>query len=160
MVAQYDGKPVPKVIDFGIAKAVGPKLTEHSVYTEIGSMIGTLEYMAPEQAELNALDVDTRSDIYSLGVLLYELLTASTPLGRETLQRMAFAEVIRQIKEVEPPKPSTRVSDSKDSLPAISAQRQVEPAKLPEQIRGDLDWIVMKSLAKERDRRYESANGF
>jgi eukaryotic-like serine/threonine-protein kinase len=160
MVALYDGRPIPKVIDFGIAKATGPKLTDKTIFTEFGTVIGTLEYMAPEQAELNALDIDTRSDIYSLGVMLYELLTGSTPLGRDTLQRAAFAEVIRRIKEEEPPRPSTRLSDSKDSLPGISAQRQIEPAKLPQTIRGDLDWIVMKALAKERDRRYATCNNF
>jgi serine/threonine protein kinase/tetratricopeptide (TPR) repeat protein len=160
MVALYDGRPIPKVIDFGIAKATGPKLTDKTIFTEFGTVIGTLEYMAPEQAELNALDIDTRSDIYSLGVMLYELLTGTTPLGRDTLQRAAFAEVIRRIKEEEPPRPSTRLSDSKDSLPGISAQRQMEPAKLPQAIRGDLDWIVMKALAKERDRRYSTCNNF
>src|SRR5437867_3359603 len=130
LVALYDGKPVPKVIDFGVAKAAGQTLTEKTLVTGFGAIVGTLEYMSPEQAELNNQDIDTRSDIYSLGVLLYELLTGTTPLDRARLKESAFAELLRIIREVEPPKPSTRLSESKDSLPSISAQRQMEPAKL------------------------------
>jgi serine/threonine protein kinase/Flp pilus assembly protein TadD len=160
LVAQYDGRPVPKVIDFGVAKAAGQQLTEQTLVTGFGSVIGTLEYMSPEQAELNQLDIDTRSDIYSLGVVLYELLTGSTPLERKRLKQTPFAEVLRIIREEEPQKPSTRLSDSTDSLPSVSAQRQMEPAKLTRLMRGELDWIVMKALEKDRNRRYETANSF
>jgi len=160
LVAPYDGKPVVKVIDFGVAKATGQRLTEKTLFTELGAVVGTLEYMSPEQAELNNQDIDTRSDIYALGVLLYELLTGSTPLTRQQLKQAAFSEMLRLIREEEPPKPSTRLSDSKDSLPSISAQRHTEPAKLTKLVRGELDWIVMKALEKDRNRRYETANGF
>ena len=160
MVTLYDGKPVPKVIDFGVAKATEQKLTERTLFTQYGTMVGTLEYMSPEQAEMSALGVDTRSDIYSLGVLLYELLTGSTPLSRKRMKEAAYAEILRMIKEEEPPKPSTRLSDSGEALASISAQRQMEPAKLTKLVRGELDWIVMKTLEKDRNRRYETANGF
>src|SRR5437868_4000967 len=158
MVTLYDGKPVPKVIDFGVAKATEQKLTERTLFTQYGTMVGTLEYMSPEQAEMSALGVDTRSDIYSLGVLLYELLTGSTPLTHKRMKEAAFAEILRMIKEEEPPKPSTRLSDSGAALASISAQRQMEPAKLTKLVRGELDWIVMKCLEKDRNRRYETAN--
>jgi WD40 repeat protein len=160
LVAQYDGRPVPKVIDFGIAKATGQQLTEHTLETGAGAVVGTLEYMSPEQAELNQLDIDTRSDVYSLGVLLYELLTGTTPLEKKRLNQAALLEVLRVIREEEPPRPSTRLSESKDSLLAISAQRQTEAAKLTRLVRGELDWIVMKALEKDRGRRYDTANGF
>ena len=160
MVTLYDGKPVPKVIDFGVAKATEQKLTERTLFTQYGTMVGTLEYMSPEQAEMSALGVDTRSDIYSLGVLLYELLTGSTPLSHKRLKEAAYAEILRMIKEEEPPKPSTRLSDSGEALASISAQRHMEPAKLTKLVRGELDWIVMKTLEKDRNRRYETANGF
>ena len=145
MVTLYDGKPVPKVIDFGVAKATEQKLTERTLFTQYGTMVGTLEYMSPEQAEMSALGVDTRSDIYSLGVLLYELLTGSTPLSHKRLKEAAYAEILRMIKEEEPPKPSTRLSDSGEALASISAQRHMEPAKLTKLVRGELDWIVMKT---------------
>jgi tetratricopeptide (TPR) repeat protein len=158
LVGLYDGRAVPKVIDFGVAKATGPRLTEHSVYTEVGSIIGTLEYMSPEQAELNNLDIDTRSDIYALGVILYELLTGAVPFSRRELEKAGLAEMLRVIKEKEPPKPSTKLSHS-DTLPSIAAQRHMEPRKLTALVRGELDWIVMKALEKDRSRRYESATG-
>jgi hypothetical protein len=159
LVCQYDGRPVPKIIDFGVAKAAGPKLTERTLFTELGQVVGTLEYMSPEQAQLNQLDVDTRSDIYSLGVLLYELLTATTPLERPRLKEAALLEVLRLIREEEPPKPSTRLSTA-DGLPSIAANRSVEPKSLTRFLRGELDWIVMKCLEKDRNRRYETANAF
>jgi serine/threonine protein kinase len=159
LVAPYDGKPVPKVIDFGVAKATGPRLTERTLFTEFGAIIGTLQYMSPEQAELNNLDIDTRSDIYSLGVLLYELLTGTTPLDIQGLRGAAMAAVLMAIHDEEPPKPSTRLNNSGDSLPSIAAQRQTEPAKLSRLVRGELDWIAMKALEKDRNRRYETANG-
>ncbi len=159
MVTLYDGKPVPKVIDFGVAKATSQKLTDRTMFTQFGQMVGTLEYMSPEQAEISGLDVDTRSDIYSLGVLLYELLTGGTPLDRKRFKEAALDEIQRMIREEEPPKPSTRLS-TVNELASISAQRGIEPKKLSMLLRGDLDWIVMKSLEKDRTRRYDSASNF
>jgi serine/threonine protein kinase/WD40 repeat protein len=158
LVALGDGKPVPKVIDFGVAKAIGFKLTERTMVTELGQVVGTLEYMSPEQAEMHQLDIDTRSDIYSLGVLLYELLTGTTPLERERLTEVTLLEALRLIREEEPPQPSTRLTTTA-ALPAIAADRGLEPKKLSGLIRGELDWIVMKCLEKDRNRRYETANG-
>jgi serine/threonine protein kinase/tetratricopeptide (TPR) repeat protein len=160
LVTLYDGRPVPKVIDFGVAKALDQRLTERTLFTQLGQVVGTLEYMSPEQAEVNALDIDTRSDIYALGVLLYELLTGSTPLDKQKLRKAAFSEMLRMIREEEPPRPSTRLSASAERLPSISAQRKTEPAKLAKLVRGELDWLVMKALEKDRARRYETANGF
>ena len=156
MIALYDDRPVPKVIDFGVAKATSQKLTDKTMFTHYGQIVGTLEYMSPEQANLNQLDIDTRSDVYSLGVLLYELLTGNTPFDRQRLQSAAFDEMMRIIREEEPPKPSTRLSTI-DTLPSIAANRQIEPKKLSALVRGELDWIVMKALEKDRTRRYETA---
>ncbi len=158
LVTMYDDKPVPKVIDFGVAKAIEQRLTERTLFTQFGALVGTFEYMSPEQAEMNALGVDTRSDIYSLGVLLYELLTGTTPLEKERLRQEALGEVVRLIKEEEAPPPSVRLSSSGD-LPSIAAARGTEPARLSKLVRGEVDWIVMKCLEKDRTRRYESASG-
>jgi WD40 repeat protein/serine/threonine protein kinase len=157
LVTMYDDKPVPKVIDFGVAKAIEQRLTEKTLFTQFGFLVGTFEYMSPEQAEMNAFGVDTRSDIYSLGVLLYELLTSTTPLQRERLREAALTELVRLIKEEEPPRPSVRLSSS-HTLPKIAAARKTEPAKLSKLVRGEIDWIVMKCLEKDRTRRYETAN--
>jgi tetratricopeptide (TPR) repeat protein len=159
LVALYDGKPVPKVIDFGVAKAAGPSLTDKTLVTGFGNIVGTLEYMSPEQAEVNQLDIDTRSDIYSLGVLLYELLTGSPPFTRKELEKAGMLEMLRVIREQEPSKPSTKLSTA-EGLPTLAANRGTEPAKLTRLVRGELDWIVMKALEKDRNRRYETANGF
>src|SRR5262249_31704111 len=151
LIALYDGRPVPKVIDFGVAKATGPKLTERTLFTQFGSIVGTFEYMSPEQAELNQLDVDTRGDIYSLGVLLCELLRGTTPLDRRRVKESAVLDVLRMIREEEPARPSTRLSSIAD-LPAIAAHRGLESRELSRVLRGELDWIVMKALEKDRNR--------
>jgi serine/threonine protein kinase/Flp pilus assembly protein TadD len=158
LIALYDGKPVPKVIDFGVAKAIRTPLTDKTLFTGFGAIIGTLEYMSPEQAELNQLDVDTRSDIYGLGVLIYELLTGTTPIQRERIQRSANLEILRLIREEEPPTPSTRL-ETTGELQAIAARRSLEPRRLSGLVRGELDWIVMKCLEKDRGRRYDTADG-
>ncbi len=159
LVTVNDGKAVPKVIDFGVAKAAQGRLTKATVYTQFQQMIGTPLYMSPEQAELTSLDIDTRSDIYSLGVLLYELLTGHTPIEQETLARMGLDEIRRIIREVDPPRPSLRLKTFDGAEMTNAAQRRnTEPTKLPGTLQGDLDWIVMKCLEKDRGRRYETAN--
>ncbi len=160
LVESHDGKPVPKVIDFGLAKATsGMQLTEQTLFTAFGTVMGTPLYMAPEQANFNAVDVDTRADVYALGAILYELLTGTTPIARDSLKRAALDEILKLIREQEAPTPSSRLS-SPGASPNVAANRQMEPDKLGRFVKGELDWIVMKALAKERDRRYETANGF
>jgi serine/threonine-protein kinase len=159
LVTMHDGKPVAKVIDFGIAKALEQRLTQKTLFTGFGQMIGTPAYMSPEQAEMSGLDVDTRSDVYSLGVLLYELLAGVPPFDPIRLQQAGIAEILRIIKEEEPPRPSTRASTLGDVLATVASRHGTEPKRLGAVLRGDLDWIVMKALAKERQRRYDSASG-
>ncbi len=160
LVTEHDGRPVPKVIDFGLAKALhgARTLTERTLHTSYGTVVGTPSYMAPEQVGINALDVDTRSDIYALGVILFELLTGTTPVEKKRLHEAAWEEMRRLIREEEPPRPSVRLSSSR-ALPSLAAQRRVEPAQLSRLVRGELDWIVLKALEKDRNRRYETANG-
>ena len=161
MVTLHDGVPVPKVIDFGIAKATQQELTEKTIFTQYSQFIGTPAYMSPEQAEMSGLDIDTRSDIYSLGVLLYELLVGRTPLDGKELMSGGYDEIRRRIKEEEPPKPSTRVNTlERSEKTTVAKHRKVGPEQLSSELRGDLDWIVLKALEKDRTRRYETANGF
>jgi serine/threonine protein kinase/tetratricopeptide (TPR) repeat protein len=160
LVTLHDNIPVVKVIDFGVAKATGQQLTERTLFTAFAQMVGTPIYMSPEQAQMSGLDVDTRSDVYSLGVLLYELLTATTPFDRERLRAAAFDEIRRIIREEEPPKPSTRLSTLGPAATRMSADRKSDLKRLRQLFRGELDWIVMKALEKDRSRRYETANGF
>jgi serine/threonine protein kinase/tetratricopeptide (TPR) repeat protein len=158
LVTSIDGRPVPKVIDFGVAKAIGGNLLDESIETQLGAVIGTLEYMSPEQAGYSGVDIDTRADIYSLGVVLYELLTGLRPIDRNRLKAAGIGEMIRVIKEDEPSKPSTRLSTN-DALPSLAATRKIDPRKLTALLKGELDWVIMKCLEKSRDRRYETANG-
>ncbi len=160
LVTEHDGHPVPKVIDFGVAKAINQQLTERTIFTQFQQMVGTPMYMSPEQAQLSGLDVDTRTDVYSLGVLLYELLTGTTPFERKRFSEAAYDEIRRMIREEEPPKPSTRVSTLGESASRISGNRKTDVRKLRQLMRGELDWIVMKALEKERGRRYETALSF
>ncbi len=158
LVSEHDGKPFARVIDFGIAKATASRLTEKTVFTQQQQIIGTPEYMSPEQAQ-GSLDIDTRTDVYSLGVLLYQLLTGSTPFSETELRSAAYDEIRRIIREVDPPRPSTRLSQHADTLASVAALRRTEPKRLGTLIRGELDWIVMKAMEKDRARRYETANG-
>jgi serine/threonine protein kinase len=160
LVMSHDGKPVVKVIDFGVAKAIDQQLTDKTIYTQLSLMVGTPLYMSPEQAGQSGLDVDTRSDIYSLGVLLYELLTGTTPFDKGRLHEVGYDEMRRIIREEEPPKPSTRLSTLGQAATTISTQRQSDPRRLSQFLRGDLDWIVMRALAKDRTERYATAKEF
>ena len=158
MVTEVDGRPTPKVIDFGVAKATEFSLTDQSL-ADTGAIVGTPTYMSPEQADPSSMDIDTRTDVYALGVILYELLAGSPPIDAKQFKRGAILEMLRMVREVDPPRPSTKVSTS-DALPSIAANRDIEPAHLKRALQGDLDWIVMKALEKDRTRRYETANGF
>jgi len=158
LIAMYDDRPVPKVIDFGVAKAAGQALTDKTLMTGFGAVVGTPEYMSPEQANLNNMDIDTRSDVYSLGVLLYELLTGTTPVDKKSLGNAALLEILRIVREVEAPRPSAKLSTI-DTLPNVAANRGTEPAKLSKLMKGELDWVPLKALEKDRARRYDTANG-
>ncbi len=159
LVTHHESEPMPKIIDFGVAKALGQKLTDKTLFTGFLRMVGTPAYMSPEQAEFLGMDMDTRSDIYSLGVLLYELLTGVTPFDPETIRNAALDELRRMIRETEPPKPSTRLQTLGEKLTEVARPRQTDAPRLVDRISGDLDWIVMKCLEKDRRRRYETVNG-
>jgi serine/threonine protein kinase len=160
LVSLHDGMPMPKVIDFGIAKATEGRLTDNTMFTAVEQFVGTPAYMSPEQADISGLDVDTRSDIYSLGVLLYELLTGRTPFDTNVLMKSGLDEMRRTLREQDPQLPSTMITSlQRTELTLLAVQRQAEPPKLISQLKGDLDWIVMKSLEKDRNRRYDTANG-
>jgi non-specific serine/threonine protein kinase/serine/threonine-protein kinase len=158
LVTIQDERPVPKIIDFGVAKATAQHLTERTLFTELGVMIGTPEYMSPEQAEMTGVDIDTRTDVYALGVMLYELLTGALPFDRDELRQAGFAEIQRTIREKEPPRPSTRVGPPGPASTEAAKKRHTEPKRLVSDLRGDLDWITMKALEKDRTRRYASAS--
>ncbi|MDG3008294.1 tetratricopeptide repeat protein [Paludisphaera mucosa] len=157
LVTEVDGRPTPKVIDFGVAKAVEVKLTDMS-FADTGAIVGTPAYMSPEQADPSSMDIDTRTDVYALGVMLYELLTGSPPIDASQFRRGAILEMLRMVREVDPPRPSTRLSTA-EALPNIAANRSIEPARLARLLRGEIDWVVMKALEKDRSRRYDTVNG-
>jgi len=157
LVAEVDGRPTPKVIDFGVAKATELKLTDIS-FSDTGAIVGTPTYMSPEQADPTSMDIDTRTDVYALGVMLYELLTGSPPIDVSQFQRGGILEMLRMVREVDPPRPSTRLSTA-EALPNIAANRSIEPARLSRLLQGELDWVVMKALEKDRSRRYDTVNG-
>ena len=158
LVTEVDGRPTPKVIDFGVAKATEQNLTDMS-FSDTGAIVGTPTYMSPEQADPSSMDIDTRTDVYALGVILYELLVGSPPLDAKDFKRGAVLEMLRMVREVDPPRPSTRLSTA-EALPSIAANRSIEPARLSKLFQGELDWVVMKALEKDRGRRYDTANGF
>jgi len=159
LVTLHDGVPVPKIIDFGIAKATGKRLTDKTLFTEYQQFLGTPEYMSPEQAEMSGLDVDTRADVYALGVMLYELLTGTTPIEATTLRQAAYGEMQRIIRDIEPPLPSTRINQlDEKTVTDLASHRGIDPQKLKRLVRGELDWIVMKCLEKDRSHRYETAS--
>ena len=161
LVQEQDGKPVVKVIDFGLAKAMeqNTRLSDKTIFTEIGQVMGTLQYMSPEQAEMDVVNVDTRSDIYSLGAMLYELLTGSTPIEKKAIEQHAILKILEFVREKEPPRPSLRLNSSAEKISSISDLRKIQPLRLQQILHGELDWIVMKSLEKEPERRYQTANG-
>jgi eukaryotic-like serine/threonine-protein kinase len=160
LVAEHDGRPNVKVIDFGVAKALYQPLTEKTIHTQFAQMIGTPLYMSPEQAEMGGLDIDTRSDIYSLGVLLYELLTGTTPIDRKRFRQAAYDEVLRIIRDEDPPRPSTRLSSLGDTATTFAGNRGLDVRRLSQVLAGDLDWLVMKAIEKDRNRRYPTAENF
>jgi serine/threonine protein kinase len=157
LVTVQDGRPVPKIIDFGVAKATSQRLTEHTIYTQMGQLVGTPAYMSPEQAEMTNLDVDTRTDVYSLGVLLYELLVGAQPFDAGELRKTPLSEIQRRLREVEPPRPSTKVGTLGKEAVKSAGNRRLDEKTLVRQLRGDLDWITMKALEKDRTRRYDTA---
>ena len=158
LVAVQDDRPVPKIIDFGVAKATAQQLTDRTLRTEFGAMIGTLEYMSPEQAEMGGLDIDTRTDVYALGVILYELLTGALPFESKELRQAGILEIRRTIREKEPLRPSTRITRLGGASTAAAANRHTEPRRLAGLLRGDLDWVTMRALEKDRTRRYQTVN--
>ena len=159
LVTLHDGQPVPKVIDFGVAKATNQRLTERTLFTRFAQIVGTPIYMSPEQAEISGLDIDTRSDIYSLGVLLYELITGTTPLDETEMRQAAYDEIRRMVREDDPEKPSRKISTLGEAATSVSAHRATDPHGLSSLVAGDLDVIVMKALEKDRTRRYDTATG-
>ncbi len=160
LVSQSDGEPMVKVIDFGLAKAIAPEqnLTDESLHTEFGRVVGTLQYMSPEQADTGSRDIDTRTDIYSMGVMLFELLTGSTPLEKESIRQLGLLRVLEQLRTAEPVRPSSRIESSNELIADVTYQRQITSSRLHQILRGELDWIVLKALDNDRDRRYETAS--